>query len=269
MFRLDGKVAVVTGAGGILCSALAKDLARQGADIALLDLNVDAAQAVADAIRGESLGKAVALQVNVLEKASLEKAAEEVKKTFGKVDILLNGAGGNHPKATTGPEMSFFDIPDDALRWVSDLNFVGSVLPSQVFGKLMADRGEGCIINIASMASYRPLTKTVAYSSAKAGIANFTQWLAVHCCQEYSPRIRVNAIAPGFLLTQQNRFLMQEEDGSLTARGNAVITNTPMARFGAPEELSGAVIYLCSDAASFVTGVVLPIDGGFNAFSGV
>ncbi len=196
-------------------------------------------------------------------------AASEVHKAFGKTDILINGAGGNHPKATTGPEMSFFDLPADAIKWVYDLNFIGSVLPSQVFGRIMATQGNGSIVNIASMASFRPLTRTIAYSAAKAAIVNFTQWLAVHCCQEYSSKIRVNAVAPGFLLTEQNRFLLQEKDGSLTARGTSVIQSTPMARFGTPDELSGTVIYLCSAAASFVTGIVIPVDGGFNVFAGV
>ena len=268
MFFLNNKVAVVTGAGGVICSVLAKDLAKQGARVALLDLKLEAAQAVADQITAEGY-EAMAAEANVLDRDSLEQAAKQIVEKFGHVDILVNGAGGNHPKATTGPDMSFFDLPVDALKWVSDLNFIGSVLPSQVFGRLIAERGEGSIINIASMASYRPLTKTIAYSSAKAAIVNFTQWFAVHCCKEYSPKIRVNAIAPGFLLTEQNRFLMQQEDGSLTPRGSLVIQNTPMDRFGTPDEMSGAVIFLCSDAASFITGVVLPVDGGFNAFGGV
>ena len=309
MFRLDGKVAVITGAGGVICSVLAKDLVRYGARVALLDLNLEAAEraasdiaatltqeagcanpvaptgGIADRMPGAipvaaasglrspvpegSCGEAAAFQADVLDKQSLEAAAEKIVGMFGKVDILINGAGGNHPRATTGPDLSFFDMPPDALKWVFDLNFIGSVLPSQVFGKLMAQRGEGSIVNIASMAAFRPLTKTIAYSSAKAAIVNFTEWLAVHCCKEYSANIRVNAIAPGFLLTAQNRFLMQNEDGSLTERGASVIQNTPMARFGSPDELSGAVIYLCSGAASFVTGAVLPIDGGFNVYSGV
>ena len=269
MFNLDNKVAVITGAGGIICSVLAKDLVRHGAKVALLDRDEKSAKEVAEEISAGGLGEAIAVKVDVLDRNSLEHAAEQVLKAYGKVDILINGAGGNHPDATTGPDKLFFDLPTDALKWVSDLNFIGSVLPSQVFGKLIADQGEGSIVNIASMASYRPLTKTIAYSSAKAAIVNFTAWLSVHCCQEYSPKIRVNAIAPGFLLTNQNRFLMQQEDGSLTPRGSSVIQNTPMSRFGTPEELSGAVIYLCSEAASFVTGIVIPIDGGFNAFGGV
>jgi len=268
MFRLDGKVAVITGAGGVICSTLAKDMAGVGAKIALLDLSLERAQAAADIII-DAGGEAVAVEADVLSAESLEKAKETVLKKFGKIDILINGAGGNSPKATTNPDQSFFDLPADAIKWVFDLNFMGTVLPTQVFGKLMADQKAGCIINIASMASYRPLTKVLAYSSSKSAIVNYTEWMAVHFCQNYSPEIRVNAIAPGFLLTEQNRFLLTTEDGGLTPRGDSVIRSTPMARFGRPDEMSGAVIYLCSDTASFVTGTVLPIDGGFNAFSGV
>jgi len=268
MFRLDGKVAVITGAGGVICSVLAKDMAGVGAKVALLDLSFERAQAAADVIV-EAGGEAIAVEADVLSQESLEKAKEAVLSRFGKIDILVNGAGGNSPKATTGPEQSFFDLPADAIKWVFDLNFMGTVLPTQVFGKAMADQKSGCIINIASMASYRPLTKILAYSSSKSAIVNYTQWMAVHFCQNYSAQIRVNAIAPGFLLTEQNRFLLTNEDGSLTQRGLSIMSSTPMARFGQPEEMSGAVIYLCSDAASFVTGTVLPIDGGFNAFAGV
>ena len=178
-------------------------------------------------------------------------------------------AGGNHPMATTSSDSSFFDLPAESIRFVFDLNCLGSIIPSQVFGKYMAEQGSGCIINIASMSSFRPLTKTLAYSSAKAAIANFTEWAAVHFAQEYSPNIRGNAIAPGFLLTAQNHYLLKNEDGSDTDRGRSIITNTPMGRYGEPVELAGGVIFLCSDAAKFITGVVLPIDGGFNAFSGV
>jgi len=268
MFRLDGKVAVVTGAGGVICSTLAKDLASVGAMIALLDISMEKAQAAADIITKAGY-KAIAVETDVLSPESLEKAKDTVLKEYGKVDILINGAGGNHPKSTTGPAQSFFDLPVEAIKWVFDLNFMGTVLPTQVFGKLMADQKSGCIVNIASMASFRPLTKVLAYSSSKSAIANYTEWMAVHFCQNYSPEIRVNAIAPGFLLTEQNRFLLTNEDGSLTDRGTSVIRSTPMARFGSPDEMSGAVIFLCSEAAAFVTGVVLPLDGGFNAFSGV
>ncbi len=268
MFQLTDKVAVVTGAGGVICSTLAKDLAAQGAKVALLDLAVENAQKVADEIIAAG-GAAIALKANVLDLASLEEAAKSVKTAFGRVDILVNGAGGNHPKATTSKDLSFFDLPADALKWVFDLNFVGTVMPTQVFGKTMAEQGEGCVVNIASMASYRPLTRTVAYSAAKSAIVNFTEWMSVHFCQECSAKIRVNAIAPGFLLTKQNEYLMLDHERNLTPRGRDVIQKTPMQRFGSPDELSGAVIYLCSQAASFVTGIVIPVDGGFNAYAGV
>jgi NAD(P)-dependent dehydrogenase (short-subunit alcohol dehydrogenase family) len=268
MFDISGKTAVVTGGGGVICKAIAKALASKGTNVALLDLSLASAQAVADEIN-DGGGNAIAAEVNVLERESVEKAAAEVKEKFERIDILINGAGGNHPKATTGEEQTFFDLPLDAVRWVFDLNFIGTLLPTQVFGKIMAEQKNGNIINIASMASFRPLTKTIAYSASKAAIVNYTQWMSVHFCREYSPNIRVNAIAPGFLLTKQNEYLMLTENKELTPRGAAVIDNTPMNRFGDPSELSGSVIFLCSDAASFVTGAVLPIDGGFNAFSGV
>ena len=201
---------------------------------------------------------------------SLARALDAIVQRFGKVDALINGAGGNHPKATTNADTTFFDLPADALRWVFDLNLIGTILPSQVFGRHMAQEGAGTILNVSSMNAFRPLTRIAAYSAAKAGVSNFTQWLAVHMAQEYSPRIRVNAIAPGFFLTDQNRFLLTDEKtGELTARGRAIIAHTPMGRFGAPEDLLGAVLWLLSPASAFVTGVVLPIDGGFSAFSGV
>jgi NAD(P)-dependent dehydrogenase (short-subunit alcohol dehydrogenase family) len=186
------------------------------------------------------------------------------------VDILINGAGGNHPSATTKPDLPFFDLPLDALRHVGDLNLLGTILPCQVFGRGMAERGEGIILNISSMSALRPLTRIPAYSAAKAAVSNFTQWLAVHMAQNYSPKIRVNAIAPGFFLTEQNRFLLTDKDtGELTPRGQSILSHTPMNRFGDPEDLLGATMWLISPASAFVTGVVLPVDGGFSAFSGV
>jgi NAD(P)-dependent dehydrogenase (short-subunit alcohol dehydrogenase family) len=205
----------------------------------------------------------------VLDRGDLERAADETVKAFGRVDFLINGAGGNHPKATTSAEVPFFELPEDAVRFVFDLNFMGTFLASQVFGRVMAERKEGVILNIASMNALRPLTRIPAYSAAKAAVANFTQWLAVHMAQEYSPKIRVVSIAPGFFLTEQNRFLLLDERGELTERGKKIIDHTPMGRFGAPEDLIGAVVWLLSPAASFVTGVVIPIDGGFSAYSGV
>ena len=268
-FSLEGKVAVVTGAGGVLCAEISMGLAKAGAKVALLDLRKDAAQAAADKITAAGFD-AAAFECNVLERESIEAAKDAVLAKFGKVDILLNGAGGNHPKGSTSAEMKFFDMPPEAIQFVFNLNIIGTIMPTQVFGKLFAEQGEGCVVNISSMAADRPLTRTVAYSAAKAGVTNFTQWMATHFSKEYSPNIRVNAIAPGFLLTQQNYYLMiDEKTGGNTPRGEDVLRNTPMNRFGEPEELVGGVVFLCSDAAKFVTGIVMPIDGGYSAFSGV
>lgn len=269
LFDISGKVAVVTGGGGVLCSAICLSLAKCGAKVAVLDLFVDAAQKVVDQIEAEG-GQAIAVKCDVLDKQSIENAAQVVVNAYKRVDILINGAGGNKKQATTNAESSFFDLPADAVQWVFNLNFIGTLLPSQVFGKLMTAQKEGNIINISSMNSFRPLTRVPAYSAAKAAVSNFTQWLAVHINQEYSPKIRVNALAPGFFLTEQNRFLMTDEKtGELTPRGKAVIGHTPMNRFGDPMDLAGTVIWLLSPASSFVTGIVVPIDGGFSAFSGV
>ena len=269
LFDISGKVAVVTGGGGVLCSAISKSLAKCGAKVAVLDLFLESAQKVADEIKSDG-GEALAVKCDVLNKESIENAADMVLDKYQRVDILINGAGGNKKQATTNAESSFFDLPADAVQWVFNLNFIGTLLPSQVFGKLMAAQKEGNIINISSMNSFRPLTRVPAYSAAKAAISNFTQWLAVHINQEYSPNIRVNALAPGFFLTEQNRFLMTDEKtGELTPRGKAVIGHTPMNRFGDPTDLAGTVIWLLSPASSFVTGIVVPIDGGFSAFSGV
>lgn len=269
LFDLTGKVIVITGAGGILCGTMAKALAEIGAKVAILDLNEAAAVKVVDDIK-ISNGVAVAIKCDVLDKDSLKAAKERVNAEFGKVDILINGAGGNKKEATTSPELSFFDLPTDAVRSVFDLNFVGTLLSTQVFAKEMAENDSGIILNISSMNALRPLTKIPAYSAAKAAVSNFTQWLAVHICRNYSKNIRVNAIAPGFFLTEQNRFLLTDEKtDELTARGKVIIDHTPMTRFGQPEELIGTVVWLLSDAAKFVTGIVVPVDGGFSAFSGV
>jgi NAD(P)-dependent dehydrogenase (short-subunit alcohol dehydrogenase family) len=277
LFDLTGKVAVVTGAGGVLCGTMAKALAKAGAKVAVLDLVKGAAEKVADDIKADG-GEAIAIKCDVLKKDSLEAAKEEVKAEFGKIDILINGAGGNKKEATTSPDLPFFDLPLDAIRFVFDLNFIGTLLTTQVFGKEMAENDSGVILNISSMNAFRPLTKIPAYSAAKAAINNFTQWLAVHICQNYSKNIRVNAIAPGFFRTPQNEFLLFEEKSGksatpttdkLTARGKTIIEHTPMGRFGQPDELVGTALWLLSDAAKFVTGVVVPVDGGFSAFSGV
>jgi NAD(P)-dependent dehydrogenase (short-subunit alcohol dehydrogenase family) len=269
LFDFQNKVAVITGGGGVLCSTMGKALAQAGAKIALLDIIPEAAQKVADEILSSG-GIALAVQCDVLDKDSIEKAAKAVLERFGCVDILINGAGGNKKDATTSSDLSFFDLPPDAMQWVFNLNFLGTLLPSQVFGKRMVEQDEGVILNISSMSAFQPLTRIPGYSGAKAAVSNFTQWLAVHLAQEYSPQIRVNALAPGFFLTEQNRFLLTDvETGKLTPRGQTIIDQTPQARFGDPEDLLGAMFWLLSPSSQFVTGVVVPVDGGFSAFSGV
>ncbi len=268
MGELNGRVAVITGGGGVLGSAIAAGLGAAGARVVLLDLDEEKARTALDRVT-EAGGEGMAVGASVLDRGDLEGAANAVLERFGRVDILINGAGGNHPKATTSDENPFFDLPEEAVRFVFDLNFLGTLLPSQVFGRIMADSGEGVILNIASMNAFRPLTRIPAYSAAKAAVANFTQWLAVHLSQNVSTAIRVNAIAPGFFLTEQNRFLLTEKDGSLTTRGQQILDHTPMARFGDPEDLIGTVLWLVSPASAFVHGIVVPIDGGFSAFSGV
>ena len=265
-FDIKGKVAVVTGGAGVLCASICRELAAKGARVAVLDLRAEAAESLATELGKGTIG----LACNVLDHADVEIVSQQIIKTFGRVDILVNGAGGNKPEATTSQEKSFFDLPAEALRTVFDLNLMGTILPSQVFGRIMAGQKSGVILNIASMNAFRPLTRIAAYSAAKAGVSNFTQWLAVHMAQEYSPEIRVNAIAPGFFVTEQNRFLLTDKDtGELTPRGRTIIYHTPQGRFGLPEDLLGTVIWLVSPAAAFVTGIVVPVDGGFSAFSGV
>jgi len=269
LFSIKDKVVAVTGAGGVLCGSMAKAIGRAGAKVAILDLNEVAADKVADEIRAAG-GDAIAVKCDVLKKESIHAAYGKVADEFSSVDVLINGAGGNNKNATTWPDLSFFDMPADAIRFVFDLNFLGALLPSQVFGKSMAKKGEGIIINISSMNAFRPLTKIPAYSAAKAAVSNFTQWLAVHMCQNYSKKIRVNAIAPGFFITDQNRFLVTDEDsGEFTPRGQSIVDHTPMDRFGLAEELHGTLIWLISDATKFVTGIVVPVDGGYSAFGGV
>lgn len=274
---LTGKVAVVTGAGGILCSEFAKVLARAGAKVALLDLNEDAAKKYADEIVAEG-GIAKAYKCNVLESETCEAVAEQVKADFGPCDILLNGAGGNNPRATTDKEYfelgdidadtkSFFDLESEGVGFVFNLNFLGTLIPTQVFAVQMVGRSGCNILNISSMNAYAPLTKIPAYSGAKAAISNFTQWLAVHFSKV---GIRVNAIAPGFFSTNQNAKLLWNENGTPTARTEKILAATPMARFGETKELEGGLLFLLNnEAASFITGIVLPIDGGFSAYSGV
>ncbi len=268
LFDISGKTAVVTGGAGVICAAICQALAKSGVSVAILDLNLEAAQRLAAEICASG-GRAIAVACDVLDRASIEAAAQQVTASFGRVHILINGAGGNKPQATTNPERSFFDLPAEALRFVFDLNLMGAILPSQVFGKVMAAKKTGVILNISSMNSFRPLTRIPAYSAAKAGLSNFTQWLAVHMAQEYSADIRVNAIAPGFLVGEQNRRLLLNEDGSLTPRGQSIISHTPMGRFEAPEDLLGTVLWLISPGSALVTGIVVPVDGGFSAFGGV
>jgi NAD(P)-dependent dehydrogenase (short-subunit alcohol dehydrogenase family) len=267
-FDISGRVAVITGGYGILCSAMVKEMAKAGVKTAILGRDEAKAKKLADSLVAEG-GEAIGLKADVLNIDSLKAALDTVIKHYGRVDILINGAGGNKAEATTSPDLSFFELPQDALEWVVNLNLLGTIYPTQVFGRIMAEQDSGCIINISSMAAFTPLTNTVAYSAAKAAISNFTQWMSVHFNHEYSKNIRVNAIAPGFLLTQQNKFLLEDEEGNPTERGKKIIASTPMGRYGLPKELVGGVIYLCSDAASFVTGTVLVIDGGFSAYSGV
>ena len=269
LFSLEGQVAVLTGGGGVLCGTLSRALGKAGVKVAVLDIIPEAAQAVVDDIEADG-GTAIAVQCNVLDKASIEAARDVVLDAFGTVDILINGAGGNKREATTSPEAPFFDLPADAVQWVFNLNFIGTLLPTQVFGKVIAEKGDGSIINISSMNAIRPLTKIPAYSAAKAAVSNFTQWLAVHVSQNYSQKVRVNALAPGFFLTTQNKFLLQDEaTGNWTARGQQILDHTPMGHFGDPEDLVGVIFWLLSPSARFVHGIVVPIDGGFSAYSGV
>jgi len=267
-FDISAKVIVATGGGGVLVGAMARGLAAEGAKIVILDIFPEKAQAVADDITAAG-GEAMALKADVLDKTSLEAARDAILARYGRIDALINGAGGNKAQATTSPDLSFFDLPQDAFQWVFNLNFIGTLLSSQVFGKVMAGQGEGVILNVSSMNAFRPLSRIPAYSAAKAAVSNFTQWLAVHLAQEYAPALRVNALAPGFFLTAQNRFLLLDENEALTARGRQIIDHTPAGRFGDPDDLLGAVLWLLSPASAFVSGIVLPIDGGFSAFSGV
>jgi NAD(P)-dependent dehydrogenase (short-subunit alcohol dehydrogenase family) len=264
--------AMVTGGAGVLGFEIARMLVECNANVVILSRNQERAEkSIAEITKDvKSHGSAIYVQGDVLAIDTLQQAKETIHSQFGDVDILINAAGGNHPSATTSADLSFFDLPLDALRHVGDLNLLGTILPCQVFGRGMAERGEGVILNISSMNALRPLTRIPAYSAAKAAVSNFTQWLAVYMAQNYSPRIRVNAIAPGFFLTEQNRFLLTNKaTGELTGRGKSILAHTPMNRFGTPEDLLGATLWLISPAASFVTGTVIPIDGGFSAFSGV
>lgn len=269
LYDFSGRTVLVTGGTGVLAWEIVTTLAQCNANVVVLSRSHEQGSMLVEKAFKSVKRRALHVYADVLNPESLQKANETIQTEFGAVDILINAAGGNHPAATTKPDLSFFDLPLDALRHVGDLNLLGTILPCQVFGRGMAERGEGVILNVSSMNAFRPLTRIPAYSAAKAAINNFTQWLAVHMAQNYSPRIRVNAIAPGFFIGQQNRRLLLQEDGSLTPRGQSILDHTPMNRFGTPEDLLGATLWLISPAASFVTGVVIPIDGGFSAFGGV
>lgn len=269
MYDFTGRSVIVTGGAGVLGGEIACALVGCKANVALVDRSPEMAERLIHRFEPAG-GRAIIVYGDVLDTGVLQQTAEQIIKEFGRIDMLINGAGGNNPRATTNPNQTFFDLPQDALRFVMDLNLLGTILPSQVFGKYLADQGEGVILNVSSMNAFRPLTRIPAYSAAKAAVSNFTQWLAVYMAQEFSPKIRVNAIAPGFFLTEQNQFLLTDKDtGELTARGQSIISHTPMGRFGTPDDLLGAVLWLLSPASAFVTGVVVPVDGGFSAFSGV
>jgi NAD(P)-dependent dehydrogenase (short-subunit alcohol dehydrogenase family) len=268
LFDVRGLTAVITGGSGQLGRTMAQALAQAGVRVAIVSLHAETSGTVAKAIQ-ESSGQALGIACDVLDRVALERALEQVTDTFGPVDILINAAGGNQPQATTTAEQTFFDLNMQAVNSVFGLNFAGTFQCCQVFGRGMAARGQGCIVNVASMNALRPLTRIPAYSAAKAAVANFTQWLAVHMAQEYSPRIRVNALAPGFFLTEQNRYLLIDADGNLTPRGQAIVSHTPAGRLGKPEDLVGTLLWLVSPASAFVTGIVVPVDGGFSSFSGV
>lgn len=268
-YNLKDKVVVLTGGAGVLCSEMAKALAEAGAKVAVLDINQDKMDKLKRAMDEEGL-TGTTNETNVLDRDSLREAVKSIKERWGRIDVLINGAGGNSPDATTSEDQSFFDLPEEGVKQVFNLNFLGTFLASQAFGEEFANQGKGNILNVSSMNAFTPLTKIPAYSAAKAAVSNFTQWLAVHMSQNYSTDIRVNAIAPGFLLTEQNRYLLIDEDtGELTDRGQTIIDHTPMERFGDPEDLLSTVLWLVSDDSEFVHGTVIPIDGGFSAFSGV
>ena len=274
LYDFSGRTAVVTGGTGVLGSEMARALAACNASVVLLARNVERAQQVIGTFykgeAGSGAGRHLALRADVLDRPALEEAGRRVLGERGAVDFLVNGAGGNDPKATTNPDHRFFDLPVEALQGVTSLNLLGTILPTQVFARPMAERKQGVVLNVSSVNAARPLTRIAAYSASKAAVSNFTQWLAIHLAQEYSPNLRVNALMPGFFLTEQNRFLLTEkETGALTARGKKIMEHTPMGRFGAPEDLTGAMLWLLSPASKFVTGIVVPVDGGFTAFSGV
>ena len=269
MYDFSGRTFAVTGGAGALGGDVVVALAGCGANVMILDLRLGGVPAIKERL-GERANLVDALEVNVMNRESLAAAGEAISKRFGPLYGLVNAAGGNSPKATVSPSMSFFDIPEEGMRFVLDLNLLGTIMPCQVLARQMVETGEGVILNYSSMNAFRPLTNIAAYSASKAGVTNFTAWLAVHMAQNYSGKIRVNAIAPGFFLGEQNRFLLLDKgSGELTPRGNKIIEHTPMGRFGVPEDLLGTVLWLLSPASSFVTGITVPVDGGFSAYAGV
>lgn len=270
LYDLGGKVCIITGGSGVLCGALAKALGGRGASVVILaHSRLDTAQDLADEIVRKG-GDALALQADVLDRASLSHVRDQVMSRYGRIDVLVNGAGGARKDATTSPELSFFDLPEAAIRWVFDLNFMGTFLASQVFSEVMVTGNGGTVLNVASMGALRPLTRSVAYSAAKSAVINFTEWLAVHMSHEYASKVRVNALVPGFFLTEQNRFLLLDsESGDFTERGRRIVEHTPMGRLGAPDDLVGPALFLLSDGARFVHGTTLVVDGGLGAYGGV
>jgi len=271
LYDFRGQTILFTGGTGILGTGMVKGLVDCGANVAVLGRNPDALKAMSERFaRSSGSGGVFGVVGDVLDPESIQAAVDATIAEFGVIDGLVNGAGGNNPRATADKEHSFFDIPPEVLRWVFDLNIMGAILPSQAVGRHMAARGRGVILNISSMNAFRPLTRVVAYSAAKAGVSNFTQWLATYMAQEFSGNIRVNALAPGFFLTDQNRYLLTDrETGATTERGRQILGHTPMGRYGVPEDLVGPMLWLMSPASAFVTGIVVPVDGGFSAFSGV
>ena len=268
-YNLQGKVAIITGAGGAICGEIAKGLAKEGISVAIWDVSIESANKRRDEILSLG-GKSITVYCDATEKKSIEAALKETLAYYNTIDILINGAGGSHKETTTSPDLNFFDIEPEAMKNVFSLNYMSAVIPSQAIGRIFAEKKSGVILNITSIAGIAPLTAAISYSNAKAAANSFTKWLAVHMAQNYSPKIRVNAITPGFILTEQNKFLLvNEKTGQMTERGNTIIKNVPMARYGKPKEIAGTVLWLVSDMASFVTGAVIPVDGGFTAFSGV
>ena len=269
MYDFTNKTIVITGGAGVLGAEMACALVGCGANVAIIDRDISLSEDIVKRI-DTTVGKYIIVYGDVLDREKMEEAAKHIIKTFGDVYCLINTAGGNPPKATTSPDLSFFDLDPESIENVSKLNLLGTIIPSQVFGKYFAEKKEGIILNVSSMSAFRPLTRVMAYSAAKSAVSNFTQWLAVHMAHEYSKNIRVNAIAPGFFLTAQNKFLLTDKkSGELTQRGQQIIDHTPMGRFGNSEDLLGTVLWLISPASAFVTGIVAPIDGGFSAYSGV